>query len=87
MPRQYQLISEINPQSRLWTAKVYVEDKGMPRSSPNSPAKYQRRDDQTVTRSPQTPSKYQRLTLVDPTVCKIYFIFPVLSYVSIYTCM
>ncbi|KAL5537486.1 hypothetical protein UlMin_042344 [Ulmus minor] len=77
MPRQYQLISEINPQSRLWIAKVYVEDKGMPRSSPNSPAKYQRRDDQTMTRSPQTPSKYQRLTLVDPTGTKIQAtIFP-----------
>ena len=49
MPKQYQLISEINPQSRLWTAKVYVEDKEMTRSSPNSPTKYQRKDDQTTT--------------------------------------
>ena len=62
MPRQYQLINEINAQSRLWTAQIFIEDK------------YQRRDDQATTQLSQSPSKYQKLLLIDPMVNEFFFI-------------
>ncbi|PON70499.1 Nucleic acid-binding, OB-fold containing protein [Trema orientale] len=42
MSKEYRLLKEITPATRSWTAKVLVDDKTMPRSSPSNAKKYQR---------------------------------------------
>ena len=42
MSTQYKSLKEITPTSRFWTAKIRVDYKNIPRSSPNNSSKYQR---------------------------------------------